>query len=43
MKKQKYIQFTYNGGNVVEVKNEDYLKNINYWSGQPAIQRTVYS
>tara|TARA_R110000764_G_scaffold182830_1_gene268567 strand:- start:480 stop:611 length:132 start_codon:yes stop_codon:yes gene_type:complete len=42
MAREKYIRFTYNGGKVTEVKYEDYLKNIGYWSVVPAIQETIY-
>jgi len=31
------IRITYNGGRVVELKREDYLKNKSYWDGQQAI------
>jgi hypothetical protein len=41
-RKEKYIKFTYNGGQVTEVRWKDYLKNIGYWSGVPAIQETIY-
>jgi hypothetical protein len=42
MKKEQYIRFTYNGGNIIDVEYKDYLKNIGYWSGVPAIQETIY-
>ena len=31
---QKYIKFTWNGGRILNLKWEDYLKNEEYWSSQ---------
>jgi hypothetical protein len=42
MEKEKYIKLTYNGGAITELKHEDYLKNIHYWSRVTAKKETFY-
>ena len=42
IKKERYIRLTYNGGDITELRYEDYLKNINYWSRVIAKLETFY-
>jgi hypothetical protein len=38
----KYMQITYNGGQVVIIKYKDYLMNIVYWNKVVSLKEIIY-